>query len=214
MSRYLYYFIGVGCCLLALLFPATVGAQESQQQTTLLFEYVDHEPSTSGVQLGEIFSQERYNALQFETSMIVYLANGQNSLVSLTGIKDKTGKNVDDKDAFDNIIYELESFSWHRVDAEFDRDKIIKLFDEYVFGPNFQSRYSKVTLRFYVGAQFWRLRNKRIIENLLDYPEIRRLAEQGVLQIQVFMPVGENLPSSIPFSTEVANRFIPRVMEY
>ena len=190
---------------LLLLMVATIAKAQDYSTMNLHFVYIDHEPSTPVNQLCERMRTLRDDAIEIDDALIIYLADGKQSLISFTNLKDIYGKDRDTNDAFVSIIAALQDANSHDVIANEDRKNILRLFDEYNFiGEDGSFKFSSVTMDFYVGSGFWALgNNEKVISHLFVDFDVSSLPKDKFV-FNVFRPKGETLdyPEGKPFGNK------------
>lgn len=147
------------------------------------FVYIDHEPAMRASDVCELLSQLYDNTKEVGDALIVYLANEETPLVSVSNMDKKTiGQAADSTNVFYLIIDELQSRSYHDVDAKVDLDTIKSLVGENGKWPLFRNgemQYKSVVFDFYVGSQFWSLGyNKKVIADLFNSLNITKYMEK------------------------------------
>lgn len=187
---------------LLLLMVVTIARAQDYSTMNLHFIYIDHEPSTPVNQLCERMRTLRDDAIEIDDALIIYLADGKQSLMSFTNLKDIYGKNRDTNDAFVSIIAALQDANSHDVIASEDRKNILNLFDEYNFvNEEGLFKFSSVTMDFYVGSEFWSLgNNEKVISHLYVDFDVAMLPKDKFF-FNIFRPKGETLeyPEGKPF---------------
>lgn len=181
---------------------ATRAQSANYSSMNLHFVYIDHEPSTPVNKLCERLRMLRDDAVEIGDALIIYLADGQSPIVSLTGLKDKKGLGRDDNQTYTRIVAALQNANYHDVMARIDREKIIQLFDEYDFvdeSGNFL--FNSVIMDFYVGPEFWSLKdNERVIAHLFTAFKAASYTK-GKFSFNVFKAKEQELdyPKGMPF---------------
>ena len=192
------------CFIVVFLFFAITARAYAQDYSkmNLHFVYIDHEPSTPVNRLCERIRTLRDDAIEVDDALIIYLADGHQSLLSFTNLGDKSKKGRDKNDAFINIIAALQDAISHDVIAKDDRKNILKLFDEYNFVDNTgKFLFNTLTMDFYVGADFWTLgNNEKVIARLFSVLDASSFSKEQFV-FNVFKPKGEklNYPEGLPF---------------
>ena len=175
---------------------------QNYSKMNLHFIYIDHEPTTPVNKLCERMRTLRDDAIEIDDALIIYLADGKQSLLSFTNLKDIYGANRDTNDAFISIIAALQDANSHDVIASEDRKNILNLFDEYNFiNETGQFKFNSVTMDFYIGSEFWALgNNEKIIAHLFVDFDVSNLSK-NLFVFNVFKPKGVNLnyPEGKPF---------------
>lgn len=166
-----YFFLCL--CLLSCMF---LYAQDIDDTRNLRILYIDHEPSLLSSKLIRYMRQMRREQIEFGHALIIYMPNGENPYISLTGIKDKSGQGLDTPAAFDRICEALNQAS-HEKTPWYDRQKIVGLFDEYnILNSENKITYGNVRLEFYLTPEFWQMGyNESIIAPIyfaLNVPEL------------------------------------------
>lgn len=183
------------------------------------FVYIDHEPSTPVNKLCQRIRRLRDDAIEVEDVLVIYLSDGQNSLLSFTNLPDVHEKERDKDEAFVNIIAALQNANSHDVIAREDRKNILKLFDEYNFvDEEGRLRFKSVVMDFYVSPEFWALgNNEKVISYLYVDLDIESFSQEQ-LTFNIFKPKGEDLnyPNDIPFGDNNINGINQKVkiLEY
>lgn len=190
MKRTHIFCLAFFACLMTVL-PAKA---QDYSSMNLHFIYIAHETSTPVNKLCERLRTVRDDALEVEDALIIYLSDGVTSPVSLTNLKDQTGRNRDSQDSYTDIIAALQDFNSHNVVARNDRNNILNLFDEYNFlDENGKLRFNSVIMDFYVGASFWALgNNEKIIAHLFTAFDAASYSKDK-FSFNVYKPKGENL---------------------
>lgn len=153
-------------------------AQSVDNSRNLRILYIDHEPSLNSSKLIRYMRQIRREQIEFGHALIIYMPNGENPYVSLTGIKDYTGNGLDTPNAFDRICEALNQPSHDKI-PWVDRSRIIKLFDEYnILNEQNLVTYGNVRMEFYLTPEYWKLGyNESIIAPIyfaLNVPELMK----------------------------------------
>lgn len=183
------------------------------------FVYIDHEPSTPVNKLCQRIRRLRDDAIEVEDVLVIYLSDGQNSLLSFTNLPDVHEKERDKDEAFVNIIAALQNANSHDIIAREDRKNILKLFDEYNFvDEEGRLRFKSVVMDFYVSPEFWALgNNEKVISYLYVDLDIESFSQEQ-LTFNIFKPKGEdlNFPNDIPFGDNNINGINQKVkiLEY
>lgn len=148
---------------------------KSAKERDFYFVYIDHEPSTPST-LVEKLDEVRSRVLDNEDILIIYMANGDEPIVSFTNVKDPDpGMHRDSSDAYNDIIDELQSAPFHEASIN-DADHISKIIGKEGAYPLFNEQapddpiiYRTVTFRFFVGEQFWfKGYNEEVIARLYE----------------------------------------------
>lgn len=182
----------------------TANAQEIDASKNLRIWYIDHEPSLQSYKLIKAMRAQRRQQIELGHAMIVYMANGEHPYISLTGIKDNTGQGLDAPEAFDRICEALNQTS-HDVLPWYDRQRIVKMFDDYnILTKDDKITFGAVRLEFYLTPESWTLGyNESIIAPIyfaLNVPELLKQnfnfdiyvdpEKKGELNYNKIMPFG------------------------
>lgn len=154
-----------------------VFAQKSDKN--FYFVYIDHEATTDVNSLCDKIKELRTDALESGDAVIVYLANGNYPMISLTNVPDPLSIYTGD-DPFNAIIGGLQEMIAHDVIPDVDLTTICKLMDwANLNSDDMRLNYETVTIDMYVGPDFWDLGyNERLISRLYDSLEIPLLQQE------------------------------------
>lgn len=148
----------VGVLVMALFSnSSSVYAQNSSNlERNLRVVFIDHEPSLPTSDIIRYIRKLRTSALENDNSLIVYMPNNQDPLISLVNLKDPNGKN-DAPEAFDRMCEALNLPS-HNKEPWFDRRSIINLFSDFdIIDENGELQFAAVRMEFYLTSEFWKL---------------------------------------------------------
>ena len=188
--------------LVAFLSQLQVFAQDNSTKI-LYFIYIDHEVATP-VQLLSKHLQDLYESCdETGNAMIIYLSNGEESLISLKNLgDDPLGQKRDALEAFNNIIAALQNNNFHRVNALTDRSNILKIFEEFQVTDNSgEIQFRSVTMDFHIGPDYWRLHhNEKVIAPLYMALDVAKYPNNR-FSFNVLCPQGTKLdyPDGQPF---------------
>lgn len=223
-KSYVYALLLVLCAFSA---PSAWG-QNNNADKHFRLVYIAHESKTligKNRELCEHLISLNNNAEEMGSALIVYLANGDAPLISLTNLNafTKTVKG-DSVVSFDDITQELQSWPNLEVNAEHDRENLMWLLtDKFKLWNDAGTRmlFKSVTIDFYVGPDFWAHRyNEAIIARLfvnLGMKEMLKKYPQTQLQYNVWKANGDTLPYvGAPFGKKNADDInnIVRINEY
>lgn len=163
-----------------LLFINDIDAQNNQEKR-LQFVYIDHEVTTPVGLLNERMTQRLSDVGEFpdREALILYLSNGRRSPMAFVNLKEYLTSNQlelfttlglprDTEDAFMNVLEIMNTANSHTVDARADVDNILDLLERFlVFDENGKLNFKSLRFDFYVGPNFWLLRNnEKVIARL------------------------------------------------
>lgn len=180
-------------CIVVLLNMSMAIYSQGATKKDLMFIYVDHEVTTPVNKLCNDLKELRDDAIEQETSLVIYLSNDIHPMVSFTNLPDINNEYSGD-DVFNDIIGALQESHAHDVNSQTDLNLIMKILDDIALvDDNNQLGYREATLEFYVGPTFWNLNNN---ENLLgrlyfamEFDELTK----GNLYFNVKAPKGVSL---------------------
>lgn len=204
-------------CVLSLFSILTLWAQDDSKN--LHFVYIDHEVTTPVTELCGKIQQLHDDAAEVDDALIVYLSDGNTSIVSFTNLSDNAGKGRDKDNAFLEVIAALEDANSHDVVATEDIKNIQDLFTEYNFiDSDGRITYNSVIFDFYVGNSFWTLgNNEKVIAHLYESFSMFNMP-RGQFSMNIYKPKTNHLqyPEGMPFgdnNVEGINEKI-RIFEY
>lgn len=178
MKRFLY--VMIICSIGGLLNVCKASAQDNHGKR-LQFIYIDHEVSTPTDVLNRRVTQRFYDVGEFPESeaLILYLSNGRRSPMAFVNLKEflsdvqlehmtASGLPRDTEDAFNSVLETMNSSNSHDVDARMDMNNILELLEKFdVFDEKGSLNFKSLRFDFYVGPNFWLLRNnEKIIARL------------------------------------------------
>ena len=147
---------------------------KSKQNFT--FVYVVHDAETS---VGKISNELRnyYKEASKGDRCIMYVPNMSSPLIAKLNIP---GDTVDSKEAFDNIIAELNDKTSHNINIKEDIKNILRIVDENgMINPDGTLGYRSVEFDFYVTSLFWsRKYNDSFLAALYFALDIKNLKEK------------------------------------
>lgn len=151
----------------------------AQQKRNLYFVYIAHESTTEVNKLCNKIKELRTDAQESGDAVMVYLANGNYPMISLTNVEDLTGQYTGD-DPFNAIIGGLQEMNSHDVVPDVDLNTICKMMDwANLNNEQLQLNYETVVMDMYVGPDFWDLGyNERLISRLYTALEVPVLQEE------------------------------------
>lgn len=171
----------------------TIGTLYTKAQNyanmNLQFAYIAHDISTPVTKLCGKLDEMREDADDVGGAFMVYLSNSKQPYIYLMNLRDKSNNGRDKLEAFKEIRGAMQDANSHLVVAQDDIDNLITLFDEFNFvDAEGNIRFRKVTLDFYVGADFWSLgNNEKVIAHLYhDFGMANLPADKFV--INIYMP--------------------------
>lgn len=195
---------------------AAYNAQKTDPATMdFHFVYIDHEapPATPSAQLCTRIDKLRRDAAETGNPLIIYMANDEKPYLSFTNLTDPNPSlHRDSIEAFHDIIDVMQSVPSHEVDRETDLKNLTRLigisgsyplFDER--GNEGTMRFKSVTIDFYIGPRFWRLKhNERLIGQLftiLNLSKYMNMYPRKKLSFNVFKAGNVELeyPEGKPF---------------
>ena len=190
------------CSLLLTHFsPLRINAQDHSSQALYII-YIDHEVSTPVKQLSSYLQAQYDRCDQTGNAMIVYLSNGEKSLISLTNLKDPSNLGRDKLEALNHIITALQNSNYHSVNALIDRSNILKLFEDFHITNDLgEIQFRSVSLDFHIGPDFWQLHhNEKIIAPLYMAIDVENMPKNK-FSFNVLRPQGVTLdyPEGQPF---------------
>lgn len=169
------------CFFLAICFLSDIYAQDNKGKR-LQFIYIDHEVTTPTALLNSRITDRRNDVIQFPNreSLIVYLSNGgRRSPTAFVNLKEylnneqlerisASGNSRDSEAAFKTVLEMLNNANSHTVDARADVQNILDMLDHLnVYDENGKLNYRSLRFDFYIGPQFWQLRNnEKVIARL------------------------------------------------
>lgn len=161
--------------LLSLLFPFSLLAQDNRGKE-LTFIYISHQNDTPIEKLCIALKNAFDDARNYDLPTIFYFANYNHPIyasVSVDGLSN-------DFDAFNQIIYELQSKKYHEVDPLADISNIIDIFNKGDFvDKNGQLKYDRLVWKFYINQNFWDLYNEKVISRLGFILDIDSLPDEA-----------------------------------
>lgn len=191
--------------VLAGLLTVTPICAQTNAQKHFRLVYIDHEPKAMPEKVNELCDKLitlHNNALESGDALIIYLANGNEPVISLTNLSGftKTRRMGDAAADFGDIIYAIQNFNMLDVNVERDSKNLADLLTSHfkICDNQQQLKFKSVIIEFYVGPQFWQLRyNESIIAKLYVSLRMRSLLEKyrslTQLQFNVWKAKGDNL---------------------
>lgn len=156
-------------------------AQDNNLGKRLQFVYIDHEVTTPTNVLNQRITQRYYDVVEFpnQEALILYLSNGRRSPMAFVNLKEYlndvqlerytvSGLPRDTEDAFKGVLEAMNTANSHTVEARIDMDNILNILERLdVFDENGRLNFKSLRFDFYVGPNFWSLRNnEKIIARL------------------------------------------------
>lgn len=203
--------------LLVLLSLAAIAPLRAQYVTTnqeLSFVYVAHDENTSvNVLVGRL--KDIYNdALNYpeDLAAIFYLPNGEFPIVVCVNTVN------DNREAFGELVDELQTKRSHDVDRHVDLTRIQSIFDENdIVDADGNPRFRSVDWTYYVNSTFWNLgNNEYIIASLFWIFDMERLIGSKYMRINIFysgesdvLPVNSEQPFGDKAICRSIKNFIP-----
>lgn len=189
----------------------TSHAQSISINQDLSFVYVAHDENTP-VQMLIGRLKDMYNdAVNYPDQVaIFYLPNGDYPVV----VRVNTGN--DNREAFGNLIDELQSKRAHDVNRYVDRTRILDILAENdLTDDSGNPRYRSVEWNYYVNSTFWNLGNHEyIIASLFWDIGMEPLLKSGYMRVNIFYSEDDTIPFNMehPFGNKALCRsmnFIP-----
>ena len=179
------------------------------------FVYIDHEPTTPVAVIHQRLEKLHDDAIDSGSCLVVYLADEDQPLVSLTNLPDYDPLGQHGKEeAYSELIKQMYVQTAHEIRASADLNFLKRLFGAGGIFSLFSEQdtqsklaFKSVTLDFYVGQHFWNLRcNEDLLAqlfvsmkldervNTIEFPPTK-------LSFNVLIPRGEQLryPKGMPF---------------
>lgn len=194
-------------CLL--LFGTYHAEAQDNQEKRLHFVYIDHEETTPTKVVNDRMTQRFYDVGEFpdREALVLYLSNGRRSPVAFVNLKEyasTSGAKRDTEEAFKDVLETMNNANSHSVEARVDVENILNIFEGLkVFDENGKLNFKSLRIDFYVGPNFWLLRNnEKIISRLYA------LLQQGLqdedkkkITFSVFKPANVKIdyPHGKPF---------------
>lgn len=169
------------------IFPFCTSIFAQNNKGNLTFIYIDHESSTPVNKICDRIKDIRDDALEMDDALIIYLANGDKPLISLTNVPDEDNEYSGDE-KFTEIIGQLQEMNSHDVNASKDVRTIIELLNRCKVSSSDESlNWESLTMDFYVGPSFWALgNNERLISKLYFVMEIPKIQKQGEVNFNIY----------------------------
>jgi len=170
--------------LLSLAAIVPLRAQFVATNQDLSFVYVAHDENTSvNVLVGRL--KDIYNdALNYpeDRAAIFYLPNGEFPIVVCVNTAN------DNREAFGELVDELQTKRSHDVDRHVDLTRIRSIFDENdIVDADGNPRFRSVDWTYYVNSTFWNLgNNEYIIASLFWIFDMERLIGSKYMRINIF----------------------------
>ena len=170
----------MACVSLLLIGVGETTAQDNKGKR-LQFVYIDHEVTTPTSVLNQRLTQRFYDIAEFpdQDAMVLYLSNGRLSPVAFVNLKEyasdyelshitASGMPRDNEGAFKEVLEAMNQANSHTVNARADMDNIFNLLDKLqVFDQDGRLNFKVLRFDFYVGPNFWLLRNnEKVIAHL------------------------------------------------
>lgn len=170
----------LNCLLFTFCLVCDVYAQDNKGKR-MQFVYIDHEVTTPTALINNRITDRKNDVSQFpeRESLIVYLSNGRRSPVAFVNIKEyldneqlmritPSGNSRDTEEAFKYVLEVLNNANSHTVDARVDVQNILDILEHLnAFDENGKLNYRSIRFDFYIGPNFWQLRNnEKVIARL------------------------------------------------
>lgn len=212
MKRHVFFIL---TCLL--LFGTNHADAQNNQEKRLHFVYIDHEVTTPTKEVNARMTQRFYDVGEFpdREALVIYLSNGRRSPVAFVNLKEyasdvqlsrltTSGEKRDTEEAFKGVLETMNNANSHSVEARVDVENILDIFEGLkVFDENGKLNFKSLRIDFYVGPNFWLLRNnEKVISRLYA------LLQQGLqdedkkkITFSVFKPANVKIdyPEGKPF---------------
>lgn len=172
----------------------------------IYFVYIDHEPNTPEYALVEKLDELHKNALDYNSVLVIFLANEDDPLISFTNMKDPDpNQHRDDNEAYIRICNELQTKEFHEATAN-DMNAIVKMFGPAGTFPLFDDTdeedpmlYKTTKMMFFVGQMFWfRGLNETLIAQLytaLNISKYIKLYRPTQFGFEIWRPKDKPLPN-------------------
>ena len=228
------FFLILLTCLLCIFMGTFEAFAQNNQEKRLQFVYIDHEVTTPVNILNQRMTQRFYDVGEFpdREALILYLSNGRKSPVAFVNLKEYlndaqlerftvSGLPRDTEAAFKEVLEAMNKANSHTVDARMDVDNILDIIDKLqVLDENGKLNFKTLRFDFYVGPNFWLLRNnEKIIARLYSVlQQGLNDADKGKISFNVLKPAGVQLDiiEGKPFGAanldEINDKL--RIMEY
>ena len=185
------------------------GDAQNNKEKSLQIVYIDHEVTTPTKELNARMTERFYDVVQYpdQEALVLYLSNGRRSPIAFVNLKEfateeqlkfisASGLRRDTEDAFKDVLETMNKANSHTVEPLIDIDNILSLMEQLqVFDENGALNYKKLSFDFYVGPQFWLLRNnEKIISRI--YAILHhglKDADKDKISINVFKPADTKL---------------------
>ena len=150
MRRFVFGIVLLSCSIMG------YAQNRSNSERNLRIVFIDHEPSLPTNDIIRYIRKIRASALENDNSLIIYMPNNQDPIISLVNLKDPNGEK-DNPETFDRLCEALNLPS-HNKEPWFDRRSIIKLFSDFgIMGEDGELQFAAVRMEFYLTSEFWKL---------------------------------------------------------
>jgi hypothetical protein len=150
---------------------------QNNKEKRLQIVYIDHEVTTPTKELNSRMTQRFYDVVQYpdQESLVLYLSNGRRSPIAFVNLKEyatdeqlklisASGQRRDTEDAFKDVLETMNKANSHTVEPLIDINNILSLLEQLqVFDENGRLNFKSLRFDFYIGPQFWLLRNNEKI---------------------------------------------------
>ena len=156
---------------------------ETEEKQTFRFVYVAPDNTMTQQRLFSALNNHRNHVVNEGSPAIFYMATGNNPIIVKFNLEDDNHNDFESE-----MLYYMKNSMSTKVEASFDRQKIIELINQYDFiGEGGELKYDKTEFDFHVGKTFWdQGNNEAVIGSLFFGLNAAKYINDGRMQFNVF----------------------------